>query len=104
MTTTTKTLKAWTRECAECASTLDHGWTGRDDGAHCHDCHRTWTSCRAAHCPECHEHFTSYSASDHHDGREGCIPPAEVRALRRAADGRAWRLAADRFGRPQGSA
>jgi hypothetical protein len=82
-------------ECPECAHTDKHGWHGIEGAAHCHDCHLTWTSKRAAHCPACCAHFTSYTASDLHDGRNGCIQPAEVPGLRRAADGKSWALARD---------
>jgi hypothetical protein len=86
-------LPPWSHECETCRRADTEGWTGLNDAAHCHSCHYTWTSKRAAHCPACCEHFTSYSASDLHDGPDGCIPPATVPGLVLAADGRTWRLA-----------
>jgi hypothetical protein len=79
--------------CDLCAHTDAHGWHGIDGAAHCHDCHLTWRSRRAAHCPACCEHFTSYSASDLHDGPDGCVLPATVPGLALAADGCTWKLA-----------
>jgi hypothetical protein len=84
--------RPWSTDCSACAHTLTEGWTGLE-GAHCHSCHLSWTSRRAAHCPTCCAHFTSYSASDRHDGPNGCIPPSQVAGVKLAADGRSWRLA-----------
>jgi len=85
-------------DCGLCAHTELHGWHGREGVAHCSDCHLSWRSTRAAHCPACHEHFTSYSASDLHDGPNGCIRPREVPGLRLAVDGRSWRRADEHRG------
>src|SRR5215218_255979 len=82
-------------ECDLCVHAELHGWHGVEGSAHCANCHLTWTSIRAAHCPSCHEHFTSYTASDLHDGPNGCIRPGEVPGLRLAVDGRSWRCAAE---------
>jgi hypothetical protein len=79
--------------CFMCRLTDLLGWHGFPGAAHCGTCHVTWTSKRAAHCPACCEHFTSYSASDLHDGPNGCIPPEEVPGLMLAADGLSWRRA-----------
>jgi hypothetical protein len=82
-----------TTTCQSCVHTDQHGWHGIEGSAHCHSCHLTWKSKRAAHCPTCCEHFTSYSASDLHDGPNGCLNPSEIPGLKRAADGHSWRCA-----------
>jgi hypothetical protein len=86
-------LEPWSRSCAECAHTLDHGWTGVEGAAHCHECHHSWRSRRAAHCTRCCRTFTSYSAADEHDHELGCLHPAGVPTLTLAADRRSYRLA-----------
>jgi hypothetical protein len=81
--------------CSACAHIDKHGWHGIEGSAHCHDCHHTWTSKRAAHCPTCCEHFTSYTASDLHDGPNGCRNPAEIPELAWSDTFQAWTTVKD---------
>jgi hypothetical protein len=75
-----------------CAHTDATGWHGVEGAAHCHDggCHLTWRGRRSCHCPLCHHQFGSISASDFHDGPNGCLNPAEVPALMWSERFQAW--------------
>jgi hypothetical protein len=80
--------------CPACTHTDQHGWHGIEGSAHCHQCHLTWKSKRAAHCPTCCSHFTSYTASDRHDGPNGCIDPNDIPQLAWSNTYKAWTVTA----------
>lgn len=61
--------------CELCAHADTHG-SWNQQGTHCRDCHRTWTSKSEAHCVRCHHHFSSHTAADLHDPY--CTPDTET--------------------------
>jgi len=67
--------------CAICAYSKANGWWGPDcPGAHCRECHRSWTSLVEAHCVTCHAHFsTDSTAHRHRKPGGGCEGPASMR-------------------------
>lgn len=81
---TTKCEICMTTKCAPCAFAAVHYWFGPDHkGAHCRDCHRSWTGLSEVHCHLCHEHFSAGSTADlaHPNWRSdgpSCVPPGSV--------------------------
>ena len=83
--------------CPICAFADTRGWYGRP-GAHCRDCHRSWTSKVEAHCAaledgtRCCEHFSSNSAADLHWLKGRHVSPETIRRLvrRETAHGPVW--------------
>ena len=76
---TTRKLRAGP-DCPVCAHARAHGWWGQS-GAHCRDCHRSWTSTTQVHCVVCHEQFASDGVARLHWTKAGHVHPSTVARL-----------------------
>lgn len=65
------------KKCKLCQHADEHGSWGQN-GTHCRDCHRSWTSLVQEHCTLCHQQFSTTSVADRHWKSGVHVHPAEI--------------------------